>query len=216
MFSWSSADQEEVRHGPHDARCGKVEVATGARCGERRAFTGPLHRVSTPLVRYRRAQGANERGAALVEFVLLVPLFLILLLGLVSTGIVFNHKLDLVHSAREAARYGSALPVLQCTPTANCGGKTWAQLVQSIAAQRSDGDVNSGQVCVALVKGASGTPIDSTFTTQSDGTGCFNDGNADTGARVQVRIVRANDSINAAFIKIPITLTTTASSKFEL
>jgi len=205
-----------VTHGPHDAPCGTVEVRTGARRGEGGAFTGRFDRVSTPLLRYRRARGPRERGAALVEFVLLVPLFLILLLGLVSTGIVFNHKLDLVHSAREAARYGAALPVLQCTPTANCGGKTWAQLVQSIAAQRSDGDVTAGQVCVALVKGASGTPIDSTFTTQSDGTRCFDDGNADTGTRVQVRIVRANDSINAAFLKIPITLTTTASSKFEL
>lgn len=152
----------------------------------------------------------------MVEFVLLVPLFLVLVLGLVSTGIVFNHKLDLVHSARESARFGAALPVQQCTPTTNCGGKTWAQLVQEVAVQRSDGDVTTAQVCVALVKGSSGTPIDSTFTTKSDGSNCFNDGSGDTGSRVQVRIVRPNDGIDAGFLKIPITLTTTATAKFEL
>jgi Flp pilus assembly protein TadG len=164
----------------------------------------------------RAGQIGGESGAALVELVLVVPLFFTILLGLVSTGIVFNHKLDVVHAAREGARYGAAYPVLQCTPTTNCNGKTWAQVVQSVVVARSDGDVSTSQVCVALVKGTSGTPIDATFTTNSDGSSCFDDGNADSGSRVQVRIVRTNDSINAAFFKIPVTLTSSATAKFEL
>ncbi|HEY3673694.1 MAG TPA: TadE/TadG family type IV pilus assembly protein [Acidimicrobiia bacterium] len=152
----------------------------------------------------------------LVELALVIPFFLMLLLGLVSTGIVYNHKLDLVHAAREGARYGATVPVLQCTPNTKCSGKTWAQLVQSVVVQRSDGDVGASQVCVALVSGSTGAPVDATFTTKSDGSNCYDDGNADTGARVQVRIQRSGDSINAAFIKIPVTLTTNANAKFEL
>ena len=158
----------------------------------------------------------NERGSVLVELALVVPLFLALVLGLVSTGIVYNHKLDLVHAAREGARYGATVPVQQCTPTTKCSGKTWAQLVQSVVVQRSDGDVTASQVCVARVSGATGAPVDSTFPTNSDGSNCYNDGNTDTAARVQVRIRRSGDSINAAFIKIPVTLTSNANAKFEL
>ena len=104
----------------------------------------------------------------------------------------------------------------QCTPTTKCSGKTWAQLVQTVVVQRSDGDVQTADVCVALVSGATGAPIDATFTTKTDGTNCYDDGNTDTAARVQVRIRRSGDSINAAFIKIPVTLTTNADAKFEL
>jgi Flp pilus assembly protein TadG len=152
----------------------------------------------------------------LVELALVIPLFLALVLGLVSTGIVYTHKLDLVHAAREGARYGATIPVQQCTPSTKCSGKTWAQLVQTVVVQRSDGDVQTADVCVALVSGATGAPIDSTFTTKTDGTNCYDDGNTDTAARVQVRIRRSGDSINAAFIKIPVTLTTNADAKFEL
>lgn len=163
---------------------------------------------------------SEERGAALVEFVLIVPVLLMLVMGLVSGGIVFNHKLDMVSAAREGARYGAAVPQNQCTPTSNCGAKTWAQLVQSVVVQRSDGDVNTGQVCVALVSGSTGTvwggTSRSSFTTQSDGTSsCYNDGNGDTGTRVQVRVTRTNDSINVALFTIPVTLTSTATAKSE-
>jgi Flp pilus assembly protein TadG len=165
---------------------------------------------------HERRRRGDERGAAAVELVLVIPLFLTLVLGLVSTGIVYNHKLDLVHAAREGARYGSTVPVQQCTPTTKCSGQTWAQLVQSVVVQRSDGDVSTSQVCVALVTGSPGAPIDATFTTNSDGTACYSDGNTDTAGRVQVRIQRSGDSIDAAFFKIPVTLTTNASAKFEL
>jgi Flp pilus assembly protein TadG len=96
----------------------------------------------------------DERGVAMVELVLIIPLFLILLMGLVSSGIVYNHKLDLVHAAREGARYGATVPQNTCQQVPNpCGTRTWAQVVQAVVAQRSDGDVTASQVCVALVVG---------------------------------------------------------------
>jgi Flp pilus assembly protein TadG len=190
-------------------------LAGGIGCGD----SAELPFAVDPVARFVAEAGPSargERGAALVEFVLLVPLFVVLILGLVTAGIVYNHNLDVVHAAREGARYGATVPQSQCTDTSKCSGSTWAGLVRSLVVERSDGDVSAAQVCVALVAGTSGTPINSTFTTNTDGSHCYDDGNADTAARVQVRIVRTGDSINAAFFTIPVTLTSNATAKFEL
>ena len=215
ILSSTTPDQEEVRHGPHDAPCGKVEAPTGARRGEGGALTRRFGRVPTPSVGYRRAQGPHEHGSVLVELALVVPLFLaVVLLGLVSTGIVYNHKLDLVHAARRE-RATETVPRAPVHAHHQLLGEDLGA-ARAVVVQRSDGDVSTSQVCVALVSGATGTPLDSTFTTKADGTNCYDDGNTDTASRVQVRIQRSGDSINAAFLKIPITLTTTADAKFEL
>jgi Flp pilus assembly protein TadG len=174
-------------------------------CGDRRVVVGT-----------RRRGASGERGAALVEFVLLVPLFVILVMGLLTAGIVYNANLDVTHAAREGARYGAAVPESQCNQTAQCGGLTWAGLVRSLVVQRSDGDVSTGDVCVALVAGPNGLPINGSFTTNADGTHCYDDGNTDQATRVQVRVVRTGESINAAFFTIPVTLSSNATAKFEL
>lgn len=53
----------------------------------------------------------DEGGASLVEFALILPIFMMLVVGMVSAGIAYNHKLSLTHAAREAGRYGATLPV---------------------------------------------------------------------------------------------------------
>lgn len=56
------------------------------------------------------AQGRrHERGQGLVEFALLVPVFLILLLGMLEFGFAFNHQLTLGYATREGARIGADL-----------------------------------------------------------------------------------------------------------
>jgi hypothetical protein len=54
-------------------------------------------------------QRTGERGQGLVEFSMLVPLFLILLLGMLEFGIAFNHQLTLGYATREGARIGADL-----------------------------------------------------------------------------------------------------------
>ena len=46
----------------------------------------------------------SERGAAAVEFALIVPLLLLLLLGVIEFGRVFNAQLQLSAAARESVR----------------------------------------------------------------------------------------------------------------
>jgi len=47
----------------------------------------------------------GERGAALIEFALVLPLVLLLLFGMIDFGKAFNYWNDETHLANEAARY---------------------------------------------------------------------------------------------------------------
>jgi hypothetical protein len=52
---------------------------------------------------------ASQRGVGLIEFTLVLPVFLLLLLVMLEFGLAFNHHLTLGYASREGARTGSAL-----------------------------------------------------------------------------------------------------------
>jgi hypothetical protein len=54
-------------------------------------------------------RSGGERGQSLVEFTFVVPLFLLLLLGMLEFGIAFTHDQTLAYATREGARTGAAL-----------------------------------------------------------------------------------------------------------
>ena len=56
--------------------------------------------------RYSR-RGRSDRGAALVEFALLMPLLLLLILGIVEFGWKFGQFNDVRHAVREGARFAA-------------------------------------------------------------------------------------------------------------
>lgn len=49
----------------------------------------------------------DDRGAAAVEFALILPVLLLLLLGIIQFGITFYQWIEMEHAAREGARWGS-------------------------------------------------------------------------------------------------------------
>ncbi len=58
----------------------------------------------------RRRTGVREpRGQGLVEFALILPVFLLILLGMIEFGFVFSHDLTIEYATREGARAGAAL-----------------------------------------------------------------------------------------------------------
>lgn len=57
----------------------------------------------------RWRNGRCEQGQGLVEFSILVPVFLLILLGMLEFGFVFDHALTLQYASREGARVGAAL-----------------------------------------------------------------------------------------------------------
>jgi hypothetical protein len=54
-------------------------------------------------------RSAPRRGQSLVEFALVLPLFCLLLLGMLEFGLAFTHNLTLEYATREGARVGSSL-----------------------------------------------------------------------------------------------------------
>jgi TadE-like protein len=53
----------------------------------------------------RRCCAMDQRGAALIEFVLVLPLVLLILFGMIDFGKAFSYWNDETHLANEAARY---------------------------------------------------------------------------------------------------------------
>ena len=60
---------------------------------------------------FRLKTGPNERGAEAVEFFLVVPVFLLLVFGVVDFGWMINHDTMVNNASREGARLGALDPV---------------------------------------------------------------------------------------------------------
>ena len=63
------------------------------------------------LIRRRKKNG--EKGQALAEFALLVPIFLLLLFAIVDFGMGFHSWITVTNAAREGARLGAVLATEQ-------------------------------------------------------------------------------------------------------
>lgn len=59
--------------------------------------------------RHRRAGRTDARGQSMVEFAISVPVFVMLLFGMLEFGFAFNHNMTLEYATREGARTGAAL-----------------------------------------------------------------------------------------------------------
>lgn len=168
--------------------------------------------MSTSCAAHRRT---GERGAALVEFAVILPLLLMLVFGMLMGGLVMNRRMEVTQASREGARYGATVSFDQCTPTTACNGRTWAQQVQSVAVSRSDGAVTASDVCVALVEGPGSDPVAVSAAHTTNGTGpCYVDQSADEGQRVQV-VITFSDTIEAVLTNIPVNVTARSTSRLE-
>lgn len=113
-----------------------------------------------------RFAGRNpEEGAALVEFALVLPVLLVLLLGMLDFGKAFNYWIDQTHLANEGARWAAV--------NKNPGGGTLQQYVRSQAntPELRDGGTASVagpiQICITFPNGTSqvGDPVRVTAST---------------------------------------------------
>jgi Flp pilus assembly pilin Flp len=156
----------------------------------------------------------RERGASLVEFALVLPFIMMVVLGLVSAGVGYNLKITLTHAAREAARYAAILPTDGDT-------ETWLANVEARLLDNASGALDTGQpgatYCIAYVDGSSTGPE----TKHIDETGaintgwCSDDGRGDSEWRVQIEVSRDTD-FNALFFSQTISLGSSAVSRYEV
>lgn len=106
----------------------------------------------------------GESGSTVVEFALVVPILITLLMGTVTAGLAYNDKLSIANAARESARLGSAIDY-------NTSPTTWANSVQLRVQQayaNSASTLALSQICVQLLND-SGTAL---ATPTSQGTTC--------------------------------------------
>lgn len=135
----------------------------------------------------------DDRGAALVEFALILPVFLLLLLGMLTGGIALDRKQNVTTAARETARYAATLPL------SAHGGVVddWLTAVAATAKGTADGALApsaSGQhVCVAYISGGISRYRDETSGTATFADGrCFADSRPAGEARVQIVTARTS------------------------
>lgn len=181
------------------------------------------------MITIKRVEERSERGAALVEFALILPVLMALLLGMFTGGLAYNSKITVTGATREASRYGATLPL-----STGCGGTgtrldQWLGCVSSVAIASASGEMGptaTGRyVCVSYVNPTGGPADDSSHATRTieivgaappvftDGVDCFSKSSlgADglTGKRVQVVAARQRD---LEYLVSKSTLTLRASS----
>lgn len=112
---------------------------------------------------------SDESGAVLVEFALVVPLLLTLILGIIEFGWTFGQYLDVRHGAREAGR----LAAVNFKPTSATGDGQSAAIVAETCSRLSNPDQSS--ITITIPGGRQvGAPVTVTVTQDLDGlTGFF-------------------------------------------
>lgn len=173
--------------------------------------------------------GQDDHGAATVEFALLLPLLMCLVLGIVTGGITLNQKIAVTNGVREGSRFGATLSVVSGCPSGPGTMTCWLTQVADVTQDASEGelgtDAASREICVAYVH-----PSETTITTDRTtrlvrnasgdtitvGATCFpgSDGRPDTERRVQVTGQRTG-SIEYLFGTARPTLRSESVTKFE-
>jgi Flp pilus assembly protein TadG len=112
-----------------------------------------------------RRDSRADRGAAAVEFVLVLPVLVMLLFGIIEFGLYFAQQLSVSNAARQGARF-AAVP----NYTAGASGSTCAAILRQV--QDAAGTI-----------GRKGSDVSVTVTTNGNGSSCPTASNeADLGA----------------------------------
>jgi Flp pilus assembly protein TadG len=167
----------------------------------------------------RTTRRGSERGAALIEFALVFPLLIMLIVGMVTAGSAYNQKLQVTHAAREGARFAATVSPTQAFTNSD----TWAHNVRDLVVERSAGALSAAQVCVSLVEGSPGQVYASSasYSTLGPTTPCIADQSypvmegTDLGLRVQVTAVRDGSIQLVIFGDVTFTMSAEATAKSE-
>jgi len=104
----------------------------------------------------------SERGAALVEFALILPVVISLLLGMVTGGLAYNKKIAITDAVRGASRYGATL----------ADSTTFATSVRDRLVQLSASELTTSDVCVQLIRGGSTEVVVRSWYASASNTSC--------------------------------------------
>jgi Flp pilus assembly protein TadG len=89
---------------------------------------------------YRACDAGDQRGAALVEFALVVPILLVLLMAMLDFGKAFNYWIDETQLASAGARWA----VVNASPGQCSDGSTASSLAAYIQCQADTKELRNG------------------------------------------------------------------------
>jgi hypothetical protein len=125
--------------------------------------------VSGPRRADRRA---GARGQSLVEFAVSVPVFVMLLFGMLEFGFAFNHNLTLEYATREGARTGAALAKGTASiPCANVDDEIIASVQRVLTSPGAPIDISRISEVRIFKSDASGNQVGSNFNRWIPGAG---------------------------------------------
>lgn len=136
----------------------------------------------------------SDDGAAAVEFALLFPVFMAMVLGMITAGASFERWIGITQGAREGSRVGATMSLPASNSTGTGTIDTWLPLVYDTSVRASGLDAaNRGfAACVALSEDGTNFTKYSAVGTATPakvvGSSCYTDGQ--TGPRVQVVLQR--------------------------
>jgi Flp pilus assembly protein TadG len=91
----------------------------------------------------------HARGAAAVEFALVVPILVMLLLGIVTAGLTYSQGISLSNAVREGARFGAT-----ADPGTPANWTNWSSdVVARVRTTQIDDSSSTTAICVRLWKG---------------------------------------------------------------
>jgi Flp pilus assembly protein TadG len=112
------------------------------------------------IKRIRTARKRGERGQALAEFALLIPIFLILLFAIVDFGMGFHSWITVTNSAREGARLGAVHPPLDVASSPCFGEASLEQCIEGRVRDTADLPDQATKMTVTITN-AQGDPGES-------------------------------------------------------
>lgn len=119
-----------------------------------------------PLGAQAASRSRRERGAVAVEFALVLPVLVMLMFGIFTSGMAYSDHLSVTNAVRESARFGGAVDY-------SSNATTWATSVQTRVQQvymNGMGTLSTSQICVKLVD-SNGVVVPGA-TPASQGTSC--------------------------------------------
>ena len=168
-----------------------------------------------------RRRARADDGAVVVEFALVLPVVMMLLLGMVSGATAWNQSQSLGSGVRVAGRYAATLPI----PATSVEMATWLDTIAARAVSASEGAFGAGVagrfICVAFVDPAGPDP-DETFSRSTTGaaapvsgtTPCFDDGQGETSRRVQV-VLQRTGVLDIGFYRQPLEIRREVVYRYE-
>ncbi len=175
-----------VRRAPVAGRGG---VSTSP--GGRRLRLRPRGHITSAGVTAMKKRNTKERGAALVEAAIVMPLLLMLTVGIWTTARAWNVHNTMDHAAREAARFGATeVPWDGASPGAVRGAADEVLKASAIA------PANVQTVCVG--KGFDPCALGATSSTQ-----------------VAIQLQWPDYRMDFVFFSVPVTLTASAVARYE-